>query len=268
MGSDFHLSSFWAKYPSKVAETLYFSRVLLLYTIIYNLSIVAIDFFLQICYIYTRLQYIYHHQSFFHEEIKHMIRITGRELPAVYLPLVGLVCKKPEISGPGKDAFKAPKPASVAKPAVVQAKQVVKPTIVKPTAPAKKVTVNPLAIARTQRFDRDGDLIIPIGSREYAPFPKRNTSAFGQGSRRLHLNRRIGVGKRVPTEVWSGNYKDGWAKHLGMRCAEQIQKSCQKRDPRKPAYKDVPRGEQSVHTGPSNFRVKHTRDLNGDLVNT
>lgn len=41
-----------------------------------------------------------------------MIRITGRELPAVYLPPVGLICKKPENSGPSDNAVKAPKPVA------------------------------------------------------------------------------------------------------------------------------------------------------------
>ena len=90
-----------------------------------------------------------------------------------------------------------------------------------------------------------------IGSPKQVPMFR-----YDQKKDRKHVCRRIGIGKRVPTLQYFR--KDGeWGYHEVLECAHYHYVGGQKRNPRKPEYKDL-RSDK--------FRVKHLHTVTGDIV--
>lgn len=88
---------------------------------------------------------------------------------------------------------------------------------------------------REQLWHFDHDLWQPTaGSFERETFNEKDKDR--SGSRRLHLNRRTGIGKRQPVLVYRSNTGE---QTTVLECKGHHNKSMQKRDPRMPRYKDI-----------------------------
>ena len=100
----------------------------------------------------------------------------------------------------------------------------------------KKKPLGHLGDEEDHPFDFDEKF---VGSCEREKFTTKNKDR--SGSRRLALKRRAGIGKRQLTKVYGrigGQASYYWDYHDVLLCKEYCFKSAQKRDPRKPKYKD------------------------------